>query len=136
MTKADPVWQQLEATHPEDVAKVERWLAKDPEGMEDPNDRTPQQHAMRLALAAIDEGHSPPTRLDPLLKRACRACPEFGDHISGHEKLLEELTPILKAMDIERREAMLLQDAPIVPIFYYTTVTIYDEDKVDIRISV
>lgn len=30
-------------------------------------------------------------------------------------------------------EAMLLQDAPIVPIFYYTTVTIYDAEKVDIR---
>ena len=28
---------------------------------------------------------------------------------------------------------MLLQDAPIVPIFYYTTVTIYDKEKVDIE---
>ena len=30
-------------------------------------------------------------------------------------------------------ETMLLKDAPIVPIFYYTTVTIYDEEKTDIR---
>lgn len=30
-------------------------------------------------------------------------------------------------------EAMLLQDAPIVPIFYYTTVTIYDDQVVDLK---
>lgn len=33
---------------------------------------------------------------------------------------------------LRQAEAMLLQDAPIVPIFYYTTVTIYDKEKVDI----
>lgn len=66
-----------------------------------------------------------------------------GDSNNDCEYLNPEYDQLLKdaalELDKEKRfeilaqaEAMLLQDAPIVPIFYYSTVTVYDEDKVDI----
>jgi oligopeptide transport system substrate-binding protein len=68
----------------------------------------------------------------------------IGDSNNDCQYLNPEYDELLKQaaleLDKEKRfdllaeaEAMLLQDAPIVPIFYYTTVTIYDEEKVDIR---
>lgn len=55
----------------------------------------------------------------------------------AYDELLKEAS---LELDKEKRfellaeaEAMLLQDAPIVPIFYYSTVTIYDKEKVDLR---
>lgn len=44
-----------------------------------------------------------------------------------------ELDSTKRAALLAKAEAMLLTDAPIVPIFYYTTMTMYDEQTTDIR---
>lgn len=58
-------------------------------------------------------------------------------HNPEYDQLLKDAALELdKAKRFEllaKAEAMLLQDAPIVPIFYYSTVTIYDKDEIDLR---
>lgn len=52
----------------------------------------------------------------------------------AYDKLLDqaavELDPDKRFELLAQAEAMLMQDAPLVPIFYYLNVTVYDADKV------
>lgn len=67
-----------------------------------------------------------------------------GDSNNDCKYVNEEYDALLKqaALELDKKkradllaqaEAILLQDAPVAPIFYYTTVTIYDAEKVDLR---
>ena len=40
-------------------------------------------------------------------------------------------TPVMRA--VKEAEALLLQEAPIVPIYYYVDVTVFDESQIDLR---
>jgi oligopeptide transport system substrate-binding protein len=49
------------------------------------------------------------------------------------EQAARELDPEARFELLNQAEAMLLADAPICPIYYYTTIMVFDPEKVDLR---
>lgn len=103
--------ESLAETHPNELQKVEEFLASSPDGRADPNNRGVNKAAIQLALAAVEQGHEPPEWLNPMFRRMLGYPPEIDRHTSlKGQRTLNQLTTILKGIPLERRESLLMQE--------------------------